>query len=292
MDVNLIPWTQDGIAGCYLRRLDSNGDPAGLLYKMEGMNTFDSQRNAPERTLLGDNNTYIKNSKFNDFAVTANFYGLTPDLMDCFLAGSLEVDGDVATFTETVTGQPSKVALYQISDSVGKNGETGQTLEIFSNCQVTNLGNPKTSGEMGAWQATISALAKDNVARVFKFYKGGTVPLSAMGGGSDTTPPTVSSTTPAQADTSVDVSTNITVVFSEDVDEGSLAHVRLKKLSDGTEHNIGTPTYDSESFTAVWDPPTNLSASSLYLLTVEGGKVKDIAGNYLAADVDRTFTTA
>lgn len=293
MDVNLIPWTQDGIAGCYLKLQDGVGDPTGTLYKLEGMNSFDTQRNVTERKLLGDNTTYMINSKFSDFAVTANFYGLIVDLMDCFLSGIKTVVGDIVTFDETVTGQPRKVVLYQVSDAIGKNGETGQTLETYWDAQVTNLTNPKASGELVTWQSTIAALAKLRAGiltpRQFKFVKNG-VALPAASG--DSTPPAVTTTTPVQGATAIPVTTNITAVFSENVDEGSLANVVLVRLSDGTLHALGAPTYNAATFTAVWDPPTNLSAASSYLFTVEGGKVKDVGGNYLVGDVHRTFTTA
>lgn len=290
MDVNLIPWTQDGVAGCYMKFQDDNGDPTGTLWKLEGCNSFDTSRNVTERKLAGDNATYIKNSKFDEYGLNVNFYGLIFDLLGVFLPGTGDTDGDVSTFDEDSSGQPRKIVLYQVSDAVGKNGETGQTLETFHNCQVTNLTNPKQSGELVTWQAQISGLNKSGTTnpRSWKFVKGG---VALVTSGTDTAP-VVSSTTPAQGATSVNVNTNITVVFDVNVDEASLAHVTLEKLSNGVAHNIGTPAYDDGTFTAVWDPATNLSSASEYLLTIPGNKVKKPNGAYLAADVHRTFTTA
>lgn len=298
MDVKLTPWTQDGIAGCYLREQNSSGDPTGPLYKMEGANSFDAQRNVTERSLPGDNTTYMKNTKFQDYGLNFNFYGLIPDMLDCFISGIKSEDGDTFTFDETVTGVPKKIVLYQVSDAIGKNGETGQTLETFWDCQVQNLTNPKTSGELVTWQSVITGLAKERngilTPRQWKFVKGGV----ALVTGGDTTPPTVVSTTPAQGASNVPLDSNITMVFSKSMSVESLAHVVLEKLSDGTEHALGVPAYTetggppADTFTAVWNPPADFSASSQYLVTAKSGKVKDAIGNYLVGDVHRTFTTA
>lgn len=294
MDVNMIPWTQDGVAGCYLQGQDESGNAAGTRFKLEGMNSFDTQRNVTERSLPGDNTIYIKNSKFQDFAITANFAGLIGDVMEYALPGVKTVDGDVMTFDETVTGQAKKVVLYQVSDLVSKNGDVGQSLETFWDAQFTNLGNPKTSGELVTWQGTISALAKERsgllTPRQWKFFKNG-IALPAIPGGDAIDAPEVDSTTPAQGATGVSVSANLVAVFSEDMDVASLSNVILTKASDGTRHALNAPTYNVGTKTATWTH-TNLSSSSLYVWTLEGGKIKSAAGAYLDGDVYRTFTTA
>jgi Domain of unknown function (DUF4082)/Bacterial Ig-like domain len=111
----------------------------------------------------------------------------------------------------------------------------------------------------------------------------------------DTTPPTVTSFAPTAGATNVRIDANVTVTFSEAMDPATVngSTVELRGPS-----NAGTPatvSYDAGSFTATLDPTTSLSAGVTYTARVKGGsadpRVKDAAGNALAADVTWTFTT-
>lgn len=116
----------------------------------------------------------------------------------------------------------------------------------------------------------------------------------------DSTPPTVSSSTPAQGATGVSVSADIVATFSESMLASSLSSVYLLRLDNETVHPLGAVNYvesggpPATTFTATWNPASDLASGEQYALVIPGGSsgVKDAAGNALVADVVRVFTTA
>lgn len=105
----------------------------------------------------------------------------------------------------------------------------------------------------------------------------------------DVTGPTVT-TSPADNDTGVAVSANLTVTFSEDIRQGDIKadNFTLVEVSGGTEI-AGSLSYNAGTKTATFDPTSNLSASTDYIWIVSG--VRDIAGNKMTKKVVN-FTTA
>ncbi len=117
-------------------------------------------------------------------------------------------------------------------------------------------------------------------------------PLLYMASGSpppsDTTPPTVTSRTPASDAIGVAVGSSIVATFSEAVQSATGTTFTLKN-SAGTSI-AGTVTYDSATKTATLVPAAALAYSTSYTATLSNG-IKDIAGNALAA-TSWSFTTA
>lgn len=105
----------------------------------------------------------------------------------------------------------------------------------------------------------------------------------------DTTPPTVV-TVPADTDTAVVVSSNLTATFSEDIRQGDIhsGNFILMKASDGTVVE-GTMTYTPATKTATFDPTSNLAANTDYIWLITN--VRDLAGNKMVT-VAVNFTTA
>jgi phi13 family phage major tail protein len=108
----------------------------------------------------------------------------------------------------------------------------------------------------------------------------------------DTTPPTLSSTTPANNATGVVVSTTIQWVFSEAIapDCVNLANFMVIKDSDGSVV-AGTLSQSADKTTITFTPSANLSAATAYRIIATTG-VRDLAGNSLAQAQVRKFTTA
>ena len=112
----------------------------------------------------------------------------------------------------------------------------------------------------------------------------------------DTTAPTVTSRTPAAGAVNVRVDANVTVTFSEAMDPNTV-NVSTIELRDPASVIVpATVSYDAASGAATLDPIEFLSAETTYTARVKGGatdpRVKDVAGNALAADVTWTFKTA
>jgi RHS repeat-associated protein len=113
---------------------------------------------------------------------------------------------------------------------------------------------------------------------------------------SDTTPPTVTSFSPAAGATNVNANANVTVTFSEAMDAATVNGSTVELRDPSNALVPATVSYNAASFTATLDPTAPLTAEVTYTARVRGGstdpRVKDVAGNSLAADVMWTFTTA
>ena len=117
---------------------------------------------------------------------------------------------------------------------------------------------------------------------------------TGSGGGSDTTPPTVASTTPASGATGIGVNGNVTATFNEAMGATTITTTNFQLREPGGTVVPATVTYDAGSQTATLDPGAALANSTTYTATVRGGAsgVKDSAGNALAVDRTWSFTTA
>jgi hypothetical protein len=114
--------------------------------------------------------------------------------------------------------------------------------------------------------------------------------------GPDTTPPTVTSTSPANNATGVATTASVSASFSEAVDAATVGASTFE-LRDASNTLVpATVTYSSATRTATLTPSATLAASSNYTALVKGGatdpRIKDTAGNALAAPVQWTFATA
>ena len=103
----------------------------------------------------------------------------------------------------------------------------------------------------------------------------------------DTTPPTVTSETPAAGANGVSTTASITATFSESVQAGTISFV----LKDAAGNSVtATSRYDSETFTATLTPSAPLSLATTYTATVSGAQ--DLADNVMASPVSWSFITA
>ncbi len=115
------------------------------------------------------------------------------------------------------------------------------------------------------------------------------------GGAPDTTPPTVTSTTPASGSTAVAVTSTVRAVFSEAIDPATVGGSTFELRNAANAVVASTVTYDAATRTATLAPSSSLATSSSYTATVRGGttdpRIKDLAGNALASSVSWSFTT-
>jgi phi13 family phage major tail protein len=108
----------------------------------------------------------------------------------------------------------------------------------------------------------------------------------------DTTPPTLTSTMPADNATAVAVSSTIQWVFSEAIAPEcvNLSNFMVIKDSDGSVV-AGTLSQSADKTTITFTPSSSLSAATAYRIIATTG-VRDLAGNYMAQAQVRKFTTA
>jgi hypothetical protein len=102
----------------------------------------------------------------------------------------------------------------------------------------------------------------------------------------DTTPPTVTATSPASGATGVAATVAVTATFSEPVQAGTIVFT----LKDAVNNTVAaTVTYDPATRTATLTPSAALQVNATYTATVSGAQ--DLAGNTMTA-VSWSFTTA
>jgi hypothetical protein len=93
----------------------------------------------------------------------------------------------------------------------------------------------------------------------------------------------------------VNIDTNVIVKFSEAMDKATVNGDTVELRDASSALVPATVSYDEGTFTATLDPTASLSAGVTYTALVRGGgadpRVKDVAGNALAADKTWTFTT-
>ncbi len=102
----------------------------------------------------------------------------------------------------------------------------------------------------------------------------------------DVTPPTVSSTSPADGAGNVPVAVTPSVVFSESVQSGTIVMTVVDALDNPVP---GTVAYDDPSHTATFTPSSALDGQTTYTVTVSGAQ--DLSGNTMSP-VSWSFTTA
>jgi hypothetical protein len=151
--------------------------------------------------------------------------------------------------------------------------------------------------------------------RIYGTGAGGTINYDGItpGGGEngfgirnlvDNTPPTVSSTTPANGATGVALGSSIAVTFSEAMNTGTVTaqtaagacsgsvQVSLDNFSNCIAMSTAAPTFSGGNTVATFTPATALTASTTYKIRVTTA-VQDAAGNAMATQFETAtgFTT-
>ena len=111
----------------------------------------------------------------------------------------------------------------------------------------------------------------------------------------DTTPPTVTSVSPAAGATNVAANSAVKATFSEAMNTATVTTATFTLVAQGTTTPVAaTVAYDATSFTATLTPSAALQLGTMYTATVKSGAngVKDASNNALAADKVWTFTTS
>lgn len=106
-------------------------------------------------------------------------------------------------------------------------------------------------------------------------------------GGADLTPPTVSTSFPAEGATTASITDSITATFSEAMAPATLSETSFTVMQ-GTTPVPGTVSYVNN--TVSFDPTTELALGTTYKATITTA-AKDLAGNALAVAFSWTFKT-
>ncbi len=109
----------------------------------------------------------------------------------------------------------------------------------------------------------------------------------------DTTPPTVTTTTPLPAATSVLGTSSVQATFSEAMSAQSVSGATFTVTGPSSVAVPGSVTFDAATKVATFQPSAALAPGTVYQAKVRGGAkgVTDLAGNALASDYTWGFTT-
>ncbi|MGA9943057.1 MAG: Ig-like domain-containing protein, partial [Nitrososphaeraceae archaeon] len=109
---------------------------------------------------------------------------------------------------------------------------------------------------------------------------------------SDTTKPTVTSTSPGGGTSNIQVNSVIKVTFSEPMSSSSVSTSTFTlRIADTPTTLGGVVSLSSDGKTGSFDPTANLASSTRYVATISTG-AKDLAGNALSESKKWSFTTA
>ena len=107
----------------------------------------------------------------------------------------------------------------------------------------------------------------------------------------ETTPPTVTSLTPAAGGTDVSVAGTVKATFSEPMQATTLNSSTFTLRDAGNNIVPATVSYDQATRVATLTPQAALAFATVHRATLPAGGAKDLAGNGLASQVTWTFTT-
>ena len=147
-----------------------------------------------------------------------------------------------------------------------------------------------TSASNGAH--TISARARDAAGNQ---ATSAAVSVTVSNSAADTTPPTVTSTSPAGGATGVSRTASVTVTFSEAMNATTIDFITVELRDPSNVLVPAAVAYNVSNKRATLNPKSALRPLTKYTVTVKGGandpRVKDAAGNALSSSWIWSFTT-
>ena len=112
----------------------------------------------------------------------------------------------------------------------------------------------------------------------------------------DTTPPTVTATSPVNGATAVSTGTAVTATFNEGMDASTINASTFELRNSANALVLAAVSYNTATRVATLSPNGALNAAATYTATIRGGttdpRVRDVAGNALAVNWTWSFTSA
>jgi glutamine amidotransferase-like uncharacterized protein len=193
------------------------------------------------------------------------------------------------------TGSASSVTCNSATLNGTVNPQGLSTSYFFEYGTTASYGSATTEMDVGSGTEEVSASAgvtglNEQTTYHFRLVatnSGGTSYGDDATFTTTTTPPTVSSTNPANNATDVAVNTTITATFSETMDASTITTDTFL-VNDGSHNIAGTVAYSGTI--ANFTPTVNLDYYTTYTATITTG-AKDLASNFLQDDYEWSFTT-
>ncbi len=253
--------------------------------------TLGGTAGATTATVTGSGTTYnvAVSGMTSDGTVTASIAeGVAHDAADNPNTASTSTDNSVTydTTDPTVTIDAVTTPTSVTTQTVTGGMETGATVVLTADT-AASCGDVTTPTST-TWSCDVSGLvAGSNVITATATDAAGNTGTATDTIVLDTAAPTVSSTSPADADTDVAVNTAVTATFSKAMDESTITTSSFTLAGSAVS---GAVTYNSGTKTATFTPSANLTVSTTYTATLSTA-IKDDAGNPLAEAEVWSFTT-
>lgn len=190
-----------------------------------------------------------------------------------------------ATFSEAMDASTISGTTFTLKTTVGGTTISG-TVTYNTTTHVATFTPASALANNTGYTATITTGAKDVAGNALVANK-----VFAFTTIADTTPPTITATTPTNAATGVALTTTVTVTFSEAMDPTTINTTTFSlAVTSPSSAVAGTVSYNNGTHVATFTPSAPLLPSTSYTATVTTG-AKDVAGNSLPGTVTFTFTT-
>jgi hypothetical protein len=238
---------------------------------------------ADGRTITLNGATYAKGLGAHAYSDIRYALGQVCTSFDAFVGVDDEISSTKGSIVFQVYGDGAK--LYDSGLMTGATATKTVSLQVTGVSElrlvITDGGNGKyyDHGDWADARVTCSAAP------------GTTAPAPAP---ADTTPPVVSSISPASGATGVAVTAPVTASFSEALNAATVNGSTMTLVRQGGSTPVAAAvTYDSTTKTVRLTPSAALENSVTYAATVKGGTagVKDVAGNAMTTDRVWSFTT-
>ena len=189
-----------------------------------------------------------------------------------------------ATFSKPMTNSTLTTASFTLVTTTGRSAVTG-TVSVSGNTATFTPSAALAAGTL--YTATITTAAKDAAGNALAAIFSSTFTTAAV---LDTTPPTVSATSPVNGATGVALDSPVSATFSEPMTNSTLTTASFTLVTT-TGRSAVTGTVSVSGNTATFTPSAPLAASTQYTAIISPD-AKDAAGNGLALHFTSSFTTA
>ena len=189
-----------------------------------------------------------------------------------------------ATFSKAMTNSTLSTASFTLRPTSGGAAVAGTVIVNGDTAMFVPSINLAASTQ---YTATITSAAKDAAGNALAANYAWQF---TTGAAADTTPPTVSNMSPANAANGVATNSSVSATFSKTMTNSTLttASFTLARVTGG---GAIAGTVSVSGNTATFTPSAALATSTQYTATIAAG-VTDASGNALAANFTWTFTTA
>ena len=186
-----------------------------------------------------------------------------------------------AAFSEAMDAATITTVSFTLNGGAAVSGTVNYSGTTATFTPTTNLAYGTT------YTAKITTAAKDLAGNAIASTYTWTF---TTGNAIDTTPPTITLTTPANNAIGAAINTTVTARFSEAMTPGTITTADFTLLDSAGHSVAGAVAYNAATNTATFTPTVALLANTSYSAAITTA-VKDLAGNAMAADDPWAFTT-